>query len=150
MAYFNNGYVGYPNVYQPVPDQLQQLRSQPQQQMQMPQQDDRIFVQGKLAAQAYLVAPNNFVRLWDSLENVFYEKRADASGRPFMKDFEYHERIPKQENITEEKKIDYEEKIKALIQRAESLEQRIKALESMKGVPYEYESISDDTTIQSI
>lgn len=33
--------------------------------------DERIWVQGKNAAEAYLVAANGFVRLWDSNGQVF-------------------------------------------------------------------------------
>ncbi len=91
---------GYqPMYYQPpMPDQLAQLRGsqfqpmQPQMPQAQPQQagnpmpssvDDRIWVQGENAATAYLVAANGFVRLWDSTAPVFYEKRADAQGKPF-------------------------------------------------------------------
>lgn len=98
MAY--TPYYGYqPPYYQPpMQDQLAQLRGsqfqpmQPQMPQTQPQQagnpmpasvDDRIWVQGENAATAYLVAANGFVRLWDSTAPVFYEKRADAQGKPF-------------------------------------------------------------------
>ena len=45
-------------------------------------QDDRIWVASESAAEAFLVAANGFVRLWDSNKPVFYEKRADMNGRP--------------------------------------------------------------------
>lgn len=48
-----------------------------------------VYVQGEEAAKAYLVAPNGFVRLWDSTTNRFYEKRGDQTGRPYMDTFEY-------------------------------------------------------------
>lgn len=44
--------------------------------------DGRIWVQNETAAEAYLVTAGGFVRLWDSTKPVFYEKRADATGRP--------------------------------------------------------------------
>lgn len=144
MAYpfYNNPY-GY---QQPMYDQLQQLRSQSQQPMiqQIGTVDDRIFVQGEIAAQAYLVAPNSFVRLWDSQSNVFYEKRADSSGRPYMETYEYKKRDNLASHpVTESNNtIDYELKINAL-------EKRIRALESRKGVvQYVAESNDDDTEIQ--
>lgn len=57
---------------------------------QQPAQDERIWVQNETSAEAYLVAPNGFVRLWDSSRPVFYEKRADSTGRPLPMDvFEY-------------------------------------------------------------
>ena len=57
-----------------------------------PQQDERIFVSNQQAAESYLVAPNSFVRLWDSNRDVFYEKSADYTGRPMaMRVFEYKE-----------------------------------------------------------
>lgn len=100
MAYYPQ-YPGYAPYYtQPMPDQLTQLRQNQMQQpmmqgtqMQTPamqtQQipfpqpiDDRIWVQGEGAATSYLVAANGFVRLWDSTAPVFYEKQADAQGKP--------------------------------------------------------------------
>lgn len=136
MAYpFYGGY-NYQPMFQPMQDQLQQLRNQPQQ----INQDDRIFVQGELSAQAYLVAPNSFVRLWDSTKNVYYEKRADASGRPFMESFKYEKILQNVQPETTEV-INYDAKIKAL-------EERIKALESMKGdVANVSKSDSNDTTV---
>lgn len=126
MAYpfFNANYPQYPQ-YGAMPDQLQQYRTQ---NIQQPQQDERIYVQGRGSAEAYLVAPGAFVRLWDTNENVFYEKRADMNGRPYMETYEYHKRdqIPEQH-------IDYEEKIKAL-------EERIAALEG--GINHESYPIS--------
>lgn len=150
MAYpfYQNYNAGYQQpMYQPVQDQLQQLRNQPQQQM-IPQQmqgpvDDRIFVQGELAAQAYLVAPNSFVRLWDSQANTFYEKRADASGRPYMEVFDYQKRDNSTSERFSEKRqtVDYESEIKAL-------KKRIEALETMKGVvANDSKSDSDDSII---
>lgn len=57
-----------------------------------PQQDERIWVPNRQAAESYLVAANGFIRLWNSNENVFYERSADSAGRPMqMKTFEYKE-----------------------------------------------------------
>lgn len=154
MAYPYYNYSGLPynqTNYQPVPDQLQQLRGQqmPLMQTQMPgTSDDRIFVQGELAAQAYLVAPNSFVRLWDSTSNTFYEKRADASGRPYMEAYEY--KLKTQEKVTQTvpdqtDKIDYMEKINAL-------EKRIMVLEKKGSVTNDAKpkSSKHDTTVSAV
>ena len=53
-------------------------------------QNDKIFVANQMAADAYLVAPNGYVQLWDSSRPVFYEKRADAQGRYYpLEVYEY-------------------------------------------------------------
>lgn len=94
------GYPQYPQQYPqfaqyPQPDYLDQLnrlkqqQAPPQQMQQQSNPDERIWVQGQGAAEAYLVAPNSFVRLWDSQAPIFYEKRADQTGRPFLEVFEY-------------------------------------------------------------
>lgn len=57
-----------------------------------PMADERIWVTNQQAAEAYLVAANSFVRLWDSSQPRFYEKSADCTGRPMaMKVYEYKE-----------------------------------------------------------
>lgn len=126
--YYNN--YQYPNQIQ-NPYQTQQAQVP---QMNGTSQDDRIFVQGALAAQAYLVAPGSFVRLWDSTQNVFYEKRADASGRPYMETFEY-------KKVTNEppKQINYDS-------RFDELEKRLSALEKgvISNVP---ESVTNDSAV---
>lgn len=114
-------YFNYQNYQQP---QYQQQLNAYQQAPQQPQ-DERIFVQGEIAAQAYLVAPNSFVRLWDSTDSVFYEKRADAAGRPYMESFEYKRRNA--QNVAQASQntgqaIDYMDRIKALEARIEALE----------------------------
>lgn len=98
-----------------------------------PKTDDRIWVQSELAAESYLVAPNSFVRLWDSNLPCFYEKRTDVSGRPLpMEKYEY-------KKVTAAPVGGIEDQLKAL-------EERIKALE---GVGHE-QSNADDTTIQPV
>lgn len=109
------------NYYNPYPDQLQQLRQQ-YAPMAQPNPDERIWVQGEDAARAYLVAVNGFVRLWDSTRQVFYEKRADQTGRPYMEIFEYTKK--QSENPAEKKNGDQisREEIEALKKRIEALE----------------------------
>lgn len=73
--------------------------------------DERIWVQNATAAEAYLLAPNAFVRLWDSSANRFYEKRADATGRPLPMDVYEYKRISPQIDAVggNANKLSYEE-----------------------------------------
>lgn len=96
------------------------------------QTDDRIWVQGEGAAQAYLVAANGFVRLWDSQEPVFYEKRADATGKPYMEVYEYKPKrseSPKTSFFDKPQTVEGTNELKAEI---DDLKARISALESKR------------------
>ena len=75
---YNNGF----NYYQPMRQQMMQpqMMQQPMPQM---VQEETLYVPNEQAAEAYLMAPNSFVRLWDANQPVFYEKRTDPQGRPF-------------------------------------------------------------------
>ena len=94
---------------------------QPQMPVNQPQRntDERIWVQNETAATAYLIAPNGFVRLWDASRPVFYEKYADASGKPEMEIYEYHkcqnmEAQPKEpviQTVTKEEYLDFYRKV---------------------------------------
>lgn len=100
--------------------------------------DERIWVQNAQAAEAYLVAPNSFVRLWDSTKNVFYEKRTDSSGRPMpMECFSYEKIVTKTEAEVPQPDV-WMEKIN-------SLEVRIRALEGVEN-----ESNGDDATVSTV
>lgn len=133
-----NPYYGYQPYSPPVPDQLAQLRYNQGMQQGMQQgfqgfgqqqnSDERIWVQGKNAAEAYLVAANGFVRLWDSNGQVFYEKRADASGRPCMETYEYKRlgsSAPKTEVESKSSVNDYSKEIDNLKARLAALEKRL-------------------------
>lgn len=129
-----NPYYGYQPYSPPVPDQLAQLRyNQGMQQGfqgfgQQQSNDERIWVQGKNAAEAYLVAANGFVRLWDSNGQVFYEKRADASGRPCMETYEYKRlgaELPKTGAESKSNVNDYSKEIDSLKVRLAALEKRL-------------------------
>lgn len=103
-------------------------------------QDERIWVQNEISAEAYLVAPNGFVRLWDSSRPVFYEKRADATGRPYpIEAYEYTK-------ITSNRGINNEGEQSAINERIDGLMRRIEALEE----GYRNESNADDPAIQPI
>ena len=74
-----NGY--YPPM---MPQNFRQAMPQMPQMPQMaPVQEETLYVPNEQAAEAYLMAPNSFVRLWDANQQVFYEKRTDPQGRPF-------------------------------------------------------------------
>lgn len=107
--------------------------------------DERIWVQGEAGANAYLVAPNSFVRLWDSQRQVFYEKRADASGRPTTEIFEYSKKSEQQPIVTTAED-DFMSKLNAL-------DTRISVLENMRKEENNVQksnakSILDDSAIQ--
>lgn len=78
------------NYYPPM--MAQNFRQPPQMPQQMiPQQEEILYVPNQQAAEAYLMAPNSFVRLWDAQAPRFYEKRTDPQGRPFPMDvYEFH------------------------------------------------------------
>lgn len=89
-----------------------------------PVQDERIWVQSAAAAEAYPLRPNEFVRLWHSTQPIYFEKSADAAGRPLpMIPYEYKvlDTVTEQQGQTAEIP-DYEAKIKALEERLEALE----------------------------
>lgn len=129
------GYFPYGNAYN---QQMQPMNNQ------QATQDERIWVQNETSAEAYLVAPNSFVRLWDSQRPVFYEKRADASGRPFpMETFEYKRKQPQSTVVEESTTVLLEEQIEALTK-------RIEALECKKGVKANAKSNADDSRISEV
>lgn len=114
------GFYGYPQYNVPYPQYGVQA---------VPQQnpDDKIYVQGIEAAKAYLVTANGFVRLWDSQSNVFYEKRADASGRPSIMAYEYKPldmtaQIAPQSGFAD----GMEERLSALEKRLSTIEEEVK------------------------
>jgi len=118
----------------------------PQQNYNQITQDERIWVQNEASAEAYLLAPNGFARLWDSSQNKFYEKRADATGRPLqMEVYEYKRISPKL--ATEDSnlnKLSFDD-INAKI---EAINARIEALEVKKGsAKHDKQSNSDDTGV---
>lgn len=122
--------------YQPQ-NNYQQYVSVPPYQQQSPQvmnpaiavnqgnmQDERIWVPSAAAAEAYPIAANGFVRLWHSTQPIFYEKSADAAGRPFpMIAYEYKLMGAETEQQSPPIEVpDYEPRIKALEERIDVLE----------------------------
>lgn len=130
---------GYFNPYQ------QQMQySQPQYQRQEPpSSDDRIWVQNQSAAEAYLIAPGSFVRLWDATKPIFYERRADATGRPLpMECYEFKRISGQNREIDTQTENVLREEIKALNERISALERKEKINVS--------ESDADDLTVQPV
>lgn len=87
-----------------------------------PQTDERIWVQNKFAADVYLVAPNSFVRLWDASRPVFYEKRADANGRPLPLEVYEYKKVVMQTETETNNAVNYQEQIDSIIKRLDTLE----------------------------
>lgn len=114
--------------YQPfMPSYAQGFNPQPEPIRQTPAQpvaDDRIWVQGEAAATSYLVAPNGFVRLWDSERPVFYEKRSDATGRPLPIECYTYTRTSGTPHREEPVPSAFENSLKALEERVAALEKK--------------------------
>ena len=106
--------------------------------------DGRIWVQNETSAEAYLLAPNEFVRLWDSSRPVFYEKRADATGRPLPMDvYEYNKILLKNDGVNDTPNNLPLEDINA---RFDEITSRIEALEKVKKVTKNVKQSNDDDT----
>ena len=122
MYGYNNPYLQSFNQNQPSFNQ-----AQPQ-----TPQDERVWVSNQQAAESYLLAPSGFVRLWDSSTSRFYEKRADATGRPLPMDIYEYKRIMPENNVSniEPIKIPMDE----INARFEDITGRIEALEKAKKV----------------
>lgn len=98
--FYQNQYPNYyPASYQPM---YQQGYQQPTQQAQMPQQNaqpsmqiSNVWIYDESEIANYPIAPNNAVRFWIANKQVFYEKSADATGKPTLKVYDYTERIVK-------------------------------------------------------
>lgn len=126
MQYPNfNQNPNYGMNYQPMNYMPNQSNNQP---INSSNQDERIWVTNQSAAEAYLVASNGFVRLWDSSCNKFYEKSADYSGRPYpMKVYEYKEvtgQIPTENNdfVSKDEFTEFKNKVNEFINSFESEE----------------------------
>lgn len=116
MNYNGNIYPGIGGYYNPMSQSAVP-------QMQQAPQDERIWVQNQTSAEAYLVAPNGFVRLWDSSAPVFYEKRADATGRPYPLDiYEYSRKKPQNPILDNDSTNGLRDEIEALKARLSALE----------------------------
>lgn len=98
---YQPNYYGYQQMPQQIPQQMPQAQTQlqgtqmslpNQQQTTTPIQSGILWVTSEQEAQAYPVAPNNAVALWDSSAPSVYIKQADASGKPVLKIYDLTER----------------------------------------------------------
>ena len=71
---------------------LQPTQMPPANQPAQPPQVSNVWIYNEAEIPNYPVAPNNAVRLWITNKPVFYEKSADATGKPTIKIFDYAER----------------------------------------------------------
>lgn len=117
------GYPNYPQNNQQTYNQARPFMNQAQNTytpINTPQ-DERIWVQNETSAEAYLLAPNGFVRLWDSSQPRFYEKSADCTGRPMpLKVFEYKEVVASPEPqtmnyVSNEEFVEFKEQVNDFI-----------------------------------
>lgn len=124
-GYQPNNYQQYGNV--PVYQQSPQIMNPAIAVNQGNMQDERIWVPSAAAAEAYPIAANGFVRLWHSTQPIFYEKSADAAGRPFpMIAYEYKLMgTDTEQQSTPAEVPDYEPMFKSLEERLEALEKAI-------------------------
>lgn len=90
--YSYNPYQFYP-MYQQQQQPIQQPQmQQPVQQAQPMYSSGIIWVSGLVEAQAYPIAPNNAVALWEKSGKTIYLKQADATGKPTMTVYDLVER----------------------------------------------------------
>ena len=80
---WQQGYYQNPYYVQQMPQSQPQI--QPQQNQSQTQTSGIIWVSGDAEADAYPLAPNNAVTLWNRSAPMVYFKQADASGKPSMK-----------------------------------------------------------------
>lgn len=87
---YQQGY--YPMYQQPQYQQVQQPVQQTQPMQPSVPQISNVWIYDPSEIPNYPVAPNNAVRFWIANKKVFYEKSADATGKPTLKVFDYSER----------------------------------------------------------
>lgn len=93
----SNSYLPY--YYQPHYIQPPTMQQAPTQSM--------VWVRDKAEADAYPIAPNTAIALWDSSSPCIYLKQTDVSGRPSIKTFDLVERSNLAEKPFEEPAPNY-------------------------------------------
>lgn len=115
MAYpyynYNNPYQNYYQpMYQPVQQQpvlAQQAQQASTMQVTQPTQISNVWIYNESEVSGYPVAPNNAVRFWIANKPMFYEKSADATGKPTVKVFDYKERDMSASEPAQEQTVEY-------------------------------------------
>lgn len=130
------GYQYFPSNYTPCPTALYPIQTPPysgpvpngsyrtaETQPPAPAPDERIWVQGEVAAASWPVTANGFVRLWDSTAHVFYEKRADAQGKPLpLEVYDYKRRGG--DPVDPADATSYEDRLKSIEDRLAAIEDK--------------------------
>ena len=127
-SYFPATYQGY---YQ-NPYFQQQVQQQQQQQVQM---NGIIWVSGDAEADAYPIAPNNAVTLWNRTSPIVYFKQADASGKPSMKiyDLVEHKITPPQAEQKPDVSFATKDEVKILDDALQALRDELKLVKKEIG-----------------
>lgn len=99
MAYPYYPQQTYPQSYQPLASYYPQQQPAAQSSM--------IWVSGLAEAQAFPVAPNNAVALWEQSGKTLYLKSADATGKPGMRIYDLTERTETAQKASDVKSVDY-------------------------------------------
>lgn len=126
-----NGFIGQNNGFYGYSNQQGNLQNQ--------QNTDMIWVLNKNEADAYPVAPNCTVTLWDKSEPVIYLKSMSSNGIPSMRIIDYTERteMPLKSSATADntKGINYvtQDEITAINGKIDDLTARCDVLEKMRA-----------------
>lgn len=132
------GYQYFPSNYTPCPTALYPIQTPPysgpvpngsyrtaETPPPAPAPDERIWVQGEVAAASWPVTANGFVRLWDSIAPVYYEKRADAQGKPLpLEIYDYKRRGGELSAPAPVPAPNYEDRLKSIEDRLAAIEEK--------------------------
>lgn len=124
----------FPTAYYPM--QYNGFNALPTQQnvgATQPTQSGIIWVSNDSEADAYPIAPNNAVVLWNRSSPVVYIKQADASGRPSLKSYDLVERTKLasgESSVSESNNAQYatKDEIEAMAAIVEAMKSDIKTL----------------------
>lgn len=137
-------YPNYPTQY-PYPQQAPQPSIT---QAPVSSPDGRRWVQGEIGALSYYVTDNSVVTLWDSTDpEVFYEKSADAYGKPVLKKYRRTEIPLASSGIPEgdaDGKYATQKEYADLRKEYDTLKRRIAKLEKRRRVEDEYDGYDSD------
>lgn len=121
--------VGYQPMYQQGYQQPAPTVQQTQQQSFSPNPSGILWVSGLMEAQAYPLAPNSAVALWEKSGKTIFLKQADATGKPSMTVYDLVERTDSNQNsnnATDEKSVSYA--------REEDLQTIVGAVKGIDGI----------------